>query len=160
MIAAMKGSPLGRALVMIVPLLFLAWPLAQVTRGHAFGEAKTVSRDSKPSAREFRADLILKTSHPFEKVTFRAGEKSLVWKKGETYGDLVLPIVAGELLCELEVVWQEKPARAALSLELVPDFLPGKVITIWSENEREFSETRVLDWNEKYFTEENGGDHA
>lgn len=143
----MKGSPILRAVFMILPLLFLAWPLASVTasRGHVSNENRS---PNQPEKREYRADLSLKSTHPFTEVIFTAGDQKSVWKNGEGDKELILPISDGEILCSLEVTWQGNPEQAALSLEIVPDFLEEKKMTLWSEDSKNASTNQLLQWPE------------
>lgn len=142
----MKGSPILRAIFMILPLLFLAWPLASVTASR--GHIPTNTPASQPEKREYRADLSLKTTHPFTEVAFTADNHRVVWKNGDGDQELILPITEGEVLCEIDVTWQGKPARAALSLEIVPDFLAEKELTLWSEDAENASTRQLLQWPE------------
>lgn len=142
----MKGSPIFRAVFMITPLLLLLWPLAQVTANQGY-TAEEKSTPVLSEKRSYRTDLSLKTSHPFREVIFTAGDQRVVWKTGEGEKEIDLPIVDGELLCELKVIWENQAAQAALSLEIVPDFLAEKEITLWSENVTEADKVHLLQWS-------------
>lgn len=141
----MKGSPIIRAIFMILPLLFLAWPLATVTASHGYSPiAKTAA--SQLEKHSYRADLSLKATHPFTKIIFTAGDQRVVWENGDGDKELTLPITSGELLCGLDVTWKGRPARAALSLKIVANFLAEKEITFWTQDEERATHTQLLQW--------------
>jgi hypothetical protein len=129
----MKGSPLLRALLVVIALLALLWPLRSLTSHHA----KEPPTSPQTPATESNVHLVLtSTTFPFTFEVSHLGQT--IWK-GEAVESsvardvrMIFPPEGIDLL--LDVKWQGQK-QTALKVDLTPESGDTITKTLWGTTE-------------------------
>jgi len=116
----MTRSPLLAALLALVPLVVLAFPLARVLNPPPVIQVEP----EKKKASFIRADVIIRSAHPFKKVTINE-----VTFSGEEEEKQISIDPKSSVLVSVE--WPEGTPETALLIEIFADGQDLKTHTIW-----------------------------
>jgi len=127
-------SPVWNTILALIPLVALGWPLAKViSPSDKLSVVTELPIASNPTR---RADLAIRTAHPFTSVTITVGEASWTFSPEEEEKELHIPLPpSGELHLLVSAIWPDGTPETAILLELMPDGLEPRTSTVWGEGE-------------------------
>ena len=125
----MTRSPIVSTLCALIPLAALAIPLSRVLSPDLVVQVEVIEPLHADDL--VRADILLKSAHPFEQVTVNG----VLFLKGEEEKEVRFdPSQA----FTIGVTWPAGTPESALQLEIIPDGLEIKSHTLWgSESAKE-----------------------
>lgn len=135
----MTRSPLTSTTLALLPLAALAWPLMEVVKPVKV----TLAPNDEPAVvgTAKRADITLRTAHPYSKVEVTIGDSVCQFSADEDYKEILFTIPeSGQVTMKVSATWPEDTPETALLISLEPDHLLEKSFTLWGtlEATREF----------------------
>lgn len=130
----MTRSPFASALIPLVPLAAMAWPLHRAISREGYQHAPEEKVASLGPTRQ--ADLAVRSAHPFLEITVRIGQAHWTFAPAEDLKEIHFPLdSSGDLHLTVTVVWPEETPESAVFLELTAAELGNRSATIWGLGE-------------------------
>jgi len=123
----MTRFPVVSSIVAVVPLALLGWPLAQAIKAPPAQVEKIVTVENSDIV---RADLSLRSAHPFTKATVTIEGASWTFTPEIAEQEIRFPR-SDKTLILIQATWPEDTPESAILLEVIPDGLEMKSKTVW-----------------------------
>lgn len=132
----MTRSPQLATLFAIIPLIALAFPLVKVLNPAPIEQGETT--EESESSNLLRADVVLRSAHPFESATIN----DIPFEKGEVEKEVYF---APQKPISVIVNWAEGTPESAVLVEVMVDDFEIKSQTLWGIGSAEGDLT--FDWS-------------
>jgi len=140
----MTRSPLTSTTLALLPLAALAWPLIEAVKPVEVTRDPLVEPAIVGTAK--RADITLRTAHPYSSVEVTIGNSVCKFSADEDYKEILFTIPeSGKITMKVSAVWPKDIPETALLISLEPDHLLSRSFTLWGtvEATQEFN----CQWN-------------
>ena len=126
----MTRSPLTSTTLALLPLAALAWPLIEVVKPVEVTRDPLVEPAIVGTAK--RADITLRTAHPYSSVEVTIGNSVCKFSAEEDYKEILFTIPeSGKITMKVSAVWPKDIPETALLISLEPDHLLSRSFTLW-----------------------------
>lgn len=125
-------------------MLVLGFPVWQLTYGREKWRPLEDTAQQGASEEKLRCDIYIRSAHLFDSVTLTISDSSVQLSGEELEMEAYLPVTNELVIGQLTIVWPEGTPETALELELIPDGLPERKVTVWGSGSLE--ETVEFDW--------------